>query len=113
MAKSKPKRISVGARVQLKKDPETDGKVLSAAGKATWNVQWNEGKCKGTTVEQSSKSLRLYEVDLDAFKAAEESSSDSDDAEEHTNQTNHPERKRKFDTYAKTFNGKKVTVCPV
>ena len=72
MAKNiKHKRVVVGARVQLKNDLTTDGKVQSVAGKAKWTVRWDEGPLKGTVVAQSSKSLRLWQVDLSAFDAGE------------------------------------------
>ena len=47
MAKNiKPKRVVVGARVQLK-NVTTDGKVQSVAGKAKWTVRWDRGPAQG------------------------------------------------------------------
>ena len=116
MAKNiKPKRVVVGARVQLKNDLTTDGKVQSVAGKAKWAVRWDEGPLKGTVVAQSSKSLRLWQVDLSAFDAGEAGGSDSSEeegAEEPAPEVDHPERKRKFEVYAKTLEGKTVKVRP-
>jgi hypothetical protein len=105
----------VGARVKLKNDLTTDGMVESSAGKAKWTVRWDEGPVKGTVVAQSSKSLRLWRVDLSAFDAGEAGGSDSSEeegAEEPAPEVDHPERKRKFEVYAKTLEGKTVKVRP-
>ena len=53
--------------MQLKNDESTDGKVLGSAGKAKWNVEWNEGDQRGKTTEQSTKSICLWRVDLAAI----------------------------------------------
>ena len=66
-------------------------------------------------VAQSSKSLRLWKVDLSAFDAGEAGGSDSSEeegAEEPAPEVDHPERKRKFEVYAKTLEGKTVKVRP-
>ena len=58
MPKPKEKaKISAGARVLLKNDKSTDGKVLGSAGKAKWSVEWTEGDQRGKTAEQSTKSI--------------------------------------------------------
>ena len=60
-------RIKVGTRVQLNKEPPgvtTDGTVISTSGKkASWNVEWRH-KIPFETLVQSSKSLRLWRLDL-------------------------------------------------
>ena len=66
-------------------------------------------------VAQSPKSLRLWKVDLSAFDAGEAGGSDSSEeegAEDPAPEVDHPERKRKFEVYAKTLEGKTVKVRP-
>ena len=73
------------------------------------------GPAQGTVAAQSSKSLRLWQVDLSAFDADEAGGSDSSEeegAEEPAPEVDHPERKRKFGVYAKTLEGKTVKVRP-
>lgn len=108
MPKPKEKaKISAGARVQLKNDKSTDGKVLGSAGKAKWSVEWTEGDQRGKTTEQSTKSICLWRVDLAAIDVGDDS---SDSSEDEVEPTNHPELKRKFEAFAETLEGKKVTV---
>jgi len=103
-------KISVGARVQLKKDQSTDGKVLGSTGKAKWNVEWTEGDQRGQTTEQSTKSIRLWRVNIAEIQAADTSSDSGDDEAE---PINHPELKRKFEAHAKSLENKQVKVrCP-
>jgi hypothetical protein len=109
MAKSKPKKITVGARVQLKNDKQTDGVVMSVVGKAKWRVRWDEGKQQGTVAEQSSKSLRLWQFNLADFDAGDAHASDSSE-DEPVEPTNHPALKRKFEAYAAQLEGTKVVV---
>jgi hypothetical protein len=107
--KTASKKIKVGARVQLKNDKQGSGTVVSLAGKAKWNVEWNEGKLEGSVTEQSSKSLCLWKLDLSAYEAADAESSES--SEDEVEPPNYPELKRKFDAFAKTLEGQGVTVC--
>jgi hypothetical protein len=124
MKKSAPKkgRIKVGVRVQLNKQPPgvtTDGTVISNSGKkASWNVEWRH-KVPYETLVQSSKSLRLWRLDLtqivlssedekdeevdDESAAEEEPSSEARDAEESA-------KKRKFDKFAEEQEGREFEV---
>jgi hypothetical protein len=115
-------RIKVGTRVQLNKEPPgvtTDGTVISTSGKkASWNVEWRH-KIPFETLVQSSKSLRLWRLDLtqvelssddgkdeedeDASVEEEEPSSEARDAEESA-------KKRKFEKFAKEQEGKEFVV---
>ena len=100
-------------RVQLKNDISSDGEVVAkGAAKAQWKVNWTEGPHKGSTTDQSSKSLRAWQLDLSAVEEEEEESSDEDDAEEDTPNSivDYGSLKRKFDAHAKSLVGKKVEV---
>jgi hypothetical protein len=121
MPPPKPKkkdRIKVGSRVQLKKDSVSDGNVVAKnPGKGQWRVTWVEGSLKGTTTDQSSKSLRPWQLDLSAMPdgdSSDEGDDDDDDddvvADGPALEVDHVERKRKFDAHAKSLVGKKVVV---
>ena len=108
-------QASCGGCPRAAEERPDHGRVQSSAGKAKWTVRWDEGPLKGTVAAQSSKSLRLWQVDFSAFDAGEAGSSDSSEeegAEEPAPEVDHPERKRKFEVYAKTLEGKTVKVRP-
>ena len=115
MLRKKPKkkeRIKVKMRVQLKNNISSDGEVVGkGAVKAQWKVKWNEGPHKGLITDQSSKSLRAWQLDLAAVQDEEVSSSD-DDAEEDTTTpaTDYASLTKKFETHAKSLVAKNVQV---
>ena len=99
-------------RVQLKNNISSDGEVVGkGAVKAQWKVKWNEGPHKGLITDQSSKSLRAWQLDLAAVQDEEVSSSD-DDAEEDTTTpaTDYASLTKKFETHAKSLVAKNVQV---
>jgi hypothetical protein len=78
-------------------------------------VTWSEGKFKGTITDQSSKSLRCWQLDLATIIESE--SSDDDDvveaphaAEAPAHAVDHAANKRKFIAHAKSLEGKTVQV---
>lgn len=111
---NKKMRIKKGARVQLKSEQASDGLVVDVVGKAKWKVKWSDGSLKGQTTDQSSKSLRLWQVDLSAVEVESSCSSDSgDDApapDAPGADDEYKDRKRKFEAVAKSLEGKSVQV---
>jgi hypothetical protein len=117
MLRKKPKkkeRIKVKTRVQLKNDLSSDGVIVAkGAAKAQWKVKWTEGPHKGSTTDQSSKSLRAWQLDLSAVEEEdeeEEVSSDDDGEEKDNSAVDYGSLKRKFDAHAKSLVGKKIEV---
>ena len=96
--------------MQLKTVKTSGGVVADAVGKGHWKVRWDEGRLKGQTTDQSSKSLRLWELDLVAVDVESSGSSDSEDEVPTTAGDEHAERKRKFEVVAKSLEGKSVQV---
>lgn len=100
-------------RVQLKKDSVADG-VISAknGGRGNWKVKWSEGSLKGTITDQSSKSLRAWQLSLADVTEEESSSDDEDDDDEESADAavDHAGNKRKFESHAKSLVGQKVEV---
>ena len=103
--------------MQLKNDLSSDGEIVAkGAAKAQWKVKWTEGPHKGSITDQSSKSLRAWQLDLSAVEEEEEEeedSSDEDDAEKDTPAVDYGSLKRKFDAHAKSLVGKKIEVSQV
>ena len=99
-------------RVQLKNDMSSDGEVVAkGASKAQWKVKWAEGPHKGSITDQSSKSIRAWQLDLSAVEEAEEDSSDDEDVEEDTSSAvDYGSLKRKFDAHANSLVGRRVEV---
>jgi hypothetical protein len=110
MPKTKAKkRIRVSTTVQLKNDITVVGEVVGKGdGKASWKVKWTAGRLKGTTTTQSSKSLRLWQVDLANLPVSDSSSAEEDEPE--VPEIDHGKLKRKFSAHANTLVGNKVAV---
>ena len=102
--------------MQLKNDLSSDGEIVAkGAAKAQWKVKWTEGPHKGSITDQSSKSLRAWQLDLSPVEEEEEEedSSDENDAEKDTPAVDYGSLKRKFDAHAKSLVGKKFEVSQV
>ena len=117
--KKSKERIKVGSRVQLKNDLTSDGVVSTKnAGRGHWAVTWSEGKFEGTITDQSSKSLRCWQLDLATIIESESSDEEDDDdvveapdaAEAPAPAVDHAANKRKFIAHAKSLEGKIVKV---
>ena len=112
--KSKKERIKVGTRVQLKNDLTSDGRVIDKnAGRGHWKVLWSHGKLKGTDTDQSSKSLRAWQLDLSGVDSGSGSSSDDeedDSPDAPAPGVDHAGLKRKFEAVAKGLVGNTVEV---
>jgi hypothetical protein len=112
---TKKERIKLKMRVQLKNDISSDGIVIGkGAVKAQWKVEWAEGPLKGSTTDQSSKSIRAWQLNLAAIEEQEESSSGEEEEEEIVpSSVDYAGLKRKFEAHAKSVVGKKVEVSPL
>ena len=122
--KGKKERIKMGSRVRLMGVATSDGVITAKdpTRKAWWKVAWSSHPQNMDTTEQSSRSLALWALDLqqiesDSEDAAEEEmddDEDDDDGEKEQEKTeaavDYAGQKRKFDTHARTLEGKEVTV---
>ena len=123
----KKARIKVGCRVQLNKEPPgvtTDGVVLSSSGKkASWNVEWHHLIPYQQAV-QSSKSLKLWRLNLTQVVLSSEDEKDENDGdgedESASEEEGSPEardveesvKRRKFDKFAQELEGTELVVPP-
>lgn len=108
-------RIKVNTRVQLKKDASSDGMVTAkSGGRGQWKVTWSKGPFTGQITDQSSMSLRPWQLDL--ASVAESSSGSEDESEDEGPEVqvavDHEGNKRKFAKHAMSLVGKKVVVRP-
>jgi hypothetical protein len=109
----KKERIKLNMRVQLKNDVAADGTVTSKnPGKGQWKVTWAEGSLKGKTTDQSSKSLRPWQLDLSSavVGSSEEEDEEDDEPAEAPSTIDHAMNQKRFEAHAKTLVGKKVVV---
>ena len=109
--------IKVGIRVQLKMELTAVGTVRAKGeAKAQWKVDWFEGRLKGTITVQSSKSLRLWELDLTGVVLGDSSGEEEGEEEEEEKEkekessVDYAELSKKFEAHAKSLVRKTVTV---
>ena len=108
-------KIKVGIRVQLKMELTAVGTVRAKGeAKAQWKVDWFEGGLKGTITVQSSKSLRLWELDLTGVvlgdSSGEEEGEEEEEEKEKESSVDYAELSKKFEAHAKSLVLKTVTV---
>ncbi len=106
--------LKIGARVQLKTDESSDGKIISSHGKGYWTVAWEQNAAQS---RHHSKGLKQW-----AFVAPQSDSSDSDSDEsggEENDETGpisegaetYERKVKEFERTAKSLVGKSVTVA--
>jgi hypothetical protein len=112
MPKAKGKtRIKVNSTVQLKNDISAVGEVIGKGDvKAYWKVRWTAGRLQGTTSAQSSKSLRLWQLDLTTLPVSDSSSAEEDDADVEETRTDYVRLKKQFAAHATSLVGQKHRV---
>jgi hypothetical protein len=105
--------LKIGARVQLKGDDSSDGKISSSHGKGFWTVNWEHS---GKQSRHHSKGLKQWTF---AAPLSDSSESENDDSGEEDGETGapvpqsvevHEQRMKNFEKIRTSLVGKTVEV---